>query len=332
MRGGRRSCARCPGRRSRASAAAPSRRSTGCRRPPRRRSAVRVPRSSRRSRPYVVEAAWPVLLGDRGSPSRGASRFPGSRLPKRPLQAFTGLSPKRHPNAVWRRSASPSLRLEAARTSPASRVGIPAACPTEDLPSRQRTFPADAQGAREAHAHSAGEPTRRHGGSRHRGARIPRDRRRRLARHQLRLPGGRRRAEALAARAPPRAVIFTGWSSTGGPAEADQMAQEWQGPPRHPRDPRAARRQHRRERGSLARSSCARSRMPRRSCWSARSVTSRACVSSSTGSTAATATRRATATSCGRSRPCRSSATSCDRSRAWRETGAVRSACWTRRR
>jgi uncharacterized SAM-binding protein YcdF (DUF218 family) len=38
-----------------------------------------------------------------------------------------------------------------------------------------------------------------------------------------------RRAEALAAEAPPRAVIFTGWSSTGGPAEADQMAEEWQG-------------------------------------------------------------------------------------------------------
>jgi uncharacterized SAM-binding protein YcdF (DUF218 family) len=38
-----------------------------------------------------------------------------------------------------------------------------------------------------------------------------------------------RRAEQLAAEAPPRAVIFTGWSSTGGPAEADQMAEEWQG-------------------------------------------------------------------------------------------------------
>src|SRR3954469_12112058 len=38
-----------------------------------------------------------------------------------------------------------------------------------------------------------------------------------------------RRAEQLAAEAPPRAVIFTGWSSTGGPAEADQMAAEWQG-------------------------------------------------------------------------------------------------------
>jgi uncharacterized SAM-binding protein YcdF (DUF218 family) len=38
-----------------------------------------------------------------------------------------------------------------------------------------------------------------------------------------------RRAEALAAEAPPRAVIFTGWSSTGGPPEAEQMAAEWQG-------------------------------------------------------------------------------------------------------
>jgi uncharacterized SAM-binding protein YcdF (DUF218 family) len=38
-----------------------------------------------------------------------------------------------------------------------------------------------------------------------------------------------RRAEALAAEVRPRAVIFTGWSSNGGPAEADQMAAEWQG-------------------------------------------------------------------------------------------------------
>ena len=39
-----------------------------------------------------------------------------------------------------------------------------------------------------------------------------------------------RRAEALAAEAPPRAVIFTGWSSSGGPPEAEQMAEEWKGP------------------------------------------------------------------------------------------------------
>jgi uncharacterized SAM-binding protein YcdF (DUF218 family) len=39
-----------------------------------------------------------------------------------------------------------------------------------------------------------------------------------------------RRAEALAAETPPRAVIFTGWSSSGGPAEAEQMAEEWKGP------------------------------------------------------------------------------------------------------
>jgi uncharacterized SAM-binding protein YcdF (DUF218 family) len=38
-----------------------------------------------------------------------------------------------------------------------------------------------------------------------------------------------RRAEALAAELPPRAVIFTGWSSNGGPPEAEQMAEEWQG-------------------------------------------------------------------------------------------------------
>jgi uncharacterized SAM-binding protein YcdF (DUF218 family) len=38
-----------------------------------------------------------------------------------------------------------------------------------------------------------------------------------------------RRAEALAAEIPPRAVIFTGWSSNGGPPEAEQMAEEWQG-------------------------------------------------------------------------------------------------------
>jgi uncharacterized SAM-binding protein YcdF (DUF218 family) len=38
-----------------------------------------------------------------------------------------------------------------------------------------------------------------------------------------------RRAEALAEEAAPRAVIFTGWSSTGGPPEAEQMAAEWGG-------------------------------------------------------------------------------------------------------
>jgi uncharacterized SAM-binding protein YcdF (DUF218 family) len=38
-----------------------------------------------------------------------------------------------------------------------------------------------------------------------------------------------RRAEELAARERPRAVIFTGWSSRGGATEADQMAAEWQG-------------------------------------------------------------------------------------------------------
>jgi uncharacterized SAM-binding protein YcdF (DUF218 family) len=40
-----------------------------------------------------------------------------------------------------------------------------------------------------------------------------------------------RRAEALAVQELPRAVIFTGWSSDGGPPEAVQMADEWQGPP-----------------------------------------------------------------------------------------------------
>jgi hypothetical protein len=38
-----------------------------------------------------------------------------------------------------------------------------------------------------------------------------------------------RRAEALAEVEPPRAVIFTGWSSRGGPSEADLMAEQWQG-------------------------------------------------------------------------------------------------------
>jgi DUF218 domain len=38
-----------------------------------------------------------------------------------------------------------------------------------------------------------------------------------------------RRAEVLADRLHPRAVIFTGWSSTGGPTEADQMAEAWRG-------------------------------------------------------------------------------------------------------
>jgi hypothetical protein len=38
-----------------------------------------------------------------------------------------------------------------------------------------------------------------------------------------------RRAEALAEAEPPRAVIFTGWSSRGGPSEADLMAEQWRG-------------------------------------------------------------------------------------------------------
>jgi hypothetical protein len=38
-----------------------------------------------------------------------------------------------------------------------------------------------------------------------------------------------RRAEALAETEPPAAVIFTGWSSRGGPSEADQMVEEWRG-------------------------------------------------------------------------------------------------------
>jgi uncharacterized SAM-binding protein YcdF (DUF218 family) len=38
-----------------------------------------------------------------------------------------------------------------------------------------------------------------------------------------------RRAEALAEAEQPRAVIFTGWSSSGGPSEADLMAAQWQG-------------------------------------------------------------------------------------------------------
>ncbi len=40
---------------------------------------------------------------------------------------------------------------------------------------------------------------------------------------------GVRRAEALANDAKPSAVIFTGWSSTGGPTEADLMAEAWNG-------------------------------------------------------------------------------------------------------
>ena len=40
---------------------------------------------------------------------------------------------------------------------------------------------------------------------------------------------GVRRAQELADQAKPRAVIFTGWSSTGGPTEADQMAAAWNG-------------------------------------------------------------------------------------------------------
>jgi uncharacterized SAM-binding protein YcdF (DUF218 family) len=40
---------------------------------------------------------------------------------------------------------------------------------------------------------------------------------------------GVRRAEALAAESSPLAVILTGWSSNGGPSEAEQMRDAWQG-------------------------------------------------------------------------------------------------------
>ena len=40
---------------------------------------------------------------------------------------------------------------------------------------------------------------------------------------------GVRRAEALAAESGPLAVIFSGWSSNGGPPEAEQMRDAWQG-------------------------------------------------------------------------------------------------------
>ncbi len=38
-----------------------------------------------------------------------------------------------------------------------------------------------------------------------------------------------RLAERLADEQPPRAVIFTGWSASGGPSEAEQMEALWQG-------------------------------------------------------------------------------------------------------
>lgn len=37
-------------------------------------------------------------------------------------------------------------------------------------------------------------------------------------------------AERLAARVEPELVLFTGWSSTGGPSEAEQMKLAWTGP------------------------------------------------------------------------------------------------------
>ena len=268
----------------------------------------------------------------RGSRLTEPRRKPLSRLAtaETPAQAFTGCSPKRHPNAVWRRSASPSLRFEAARTSPASRAGIQAACPTEDLPSRKRTFPADAQGAREAHAHSAGEPTRRHGGTRHRGARLPRARRRRPARDQLDLPGRRAQGRAArrggaAARRDLHGLVVDrrpgrGGSDGGGVAGAAATSPCC-----------ASRAPSTRPRTRFARSrSCARSRAPRRSCSSARSGTSRACASSSAGSTAATATRTRYRYVV---RPLPSLPLvrhELRRSRAWRETGGGRCACSTR--
>jgi hypothetical protein len=42
---------------------------------------------------------------------------------------------------------------------------------------------------------------------------------------------GVRRARRLAVEVSPAAVVFTGWSSRGGPSEADQMIAIWDGPP-----------------------------------------------------------------------------------------------------
>ena len=139
-----------------------------------------------------------------------------------------------------------------------------------------------------------------------------------------------RRAEALAAEAPPRAVIFTGWSSNGGPAEADQMAEEWRGG---------------------ATSHCSASRTPSTRPRT-RSARWRCCETVEGASEVVLVCsirhfprvrflfdrlyrRNGYATRyryvLGRSRRCRSSSTSCGRSPGWRGIGAVRCGCWTRR-
>ena len=100
-------------------------------------------------------------------------------------------------------------------------------------PDCHRTFtgssPAQGQGTRlgDEHARHAG---RTWSEPRDRGAGLRRDRCRRCARHQRDLP--RERAAGRGARSgagPPRAVVFTGWSSNGGPSEAEQMYTAWRG-------------------------------------------------------------------------------------------------------
>ena len=138
--------------------------------------------------------------------------------------------------------------------------------------------------------------------ARDRGARLPRDRRRRHARASARSAAPRvRRAEALADEAPPRAVIFTGWSSTRRPERGRPDGRGVAGAARHRAAARAARESTPPRTRCARSSSCARSRAPPRSCSSARSGTSRACASSSTRPLPPLRLRaRATATSCGR--------------------------------
>ena len=107
---------------------------------------------------------------------------------------------------------------------------------------------------------------------------------------------GVRRGESLAGETTPRAVIFTGWSSNGGPTEADQMAAEWNG--RRDVDlicePRAA---NTAENAVRSLQLLATMRVDRRCSQSVRSTTTPASASSSTGSTSDMATPSATATS-----------------------------------
>ena len=184
---------------------------------------------------------------------------------------------------------------------------------------------------RPAEHDNAGDAAGRRVGSRHRGPRLPRDRRRRLARDQLDLP--RRRAPSRGARGRDAAAR----------GDLHRLVVERRARPRPTRWPRSG--------GAGATSRCSASRTP-----STRPRTPSArwrCVQTDRGRVRGRAglldpplparalpvrpavppQRLRDALSlraAGRSRRCRSSSASCGRSPGWRGIGAARCACWTR--